>query len=299
MVRLSGLVVCLLSLSVAWGDDESAVRDLTAEGATVVRDESKPGQPIRLVRYPLRLVTVDGLGALKELEDLPAIEFIGSGGTEITSATLRALQGKPSLKRCSLSLARISDESAAALASLHSLQALDLRSQVECSEKGLQILLQMHQLQEVSLSDRLVNDELLQDLGVFPNLKVLNVRSMFVTDKGLTAISRLPGLQTLRITLAENVTRVGLRHLADMPLKRLEITYFNAADADVKELRGVTALRKLQLMNASRITDAAIPSFSEMPNLKELELVGATLSRGDIKRLKTDLADCQVTLGRQ
>lgn len=299
MLRWTVIAVCVFATSGAWGDDESACHELKNAGATIVRDESQPGAPIRLVKYPLRLVTLQGLRALKEIEVLPAIEFIGSGGTEITPATLRALQGKPALKRLSISLARIGDDSARILPTLKSLEAVDLRSQVESSPVGLQELFRMHHLQELSLSDRLVTDEVLQDLAKLPNLRVLNLRSLFVTDAGLASLRRLHGLQSLRITLTENVTQAGRNQLAEMKLRYLEITSFNATDREIKDLGRLMSLRKLRLINAVNVTGAAIPCFAEMTNLKELEVLGATFSTSDVKRLKTDLPNCQVTLGRQ
>src|SRR5947208_1593338 len=122
----------------------------------------------------------------------------GSGDTEITPAILKALQGKKSLKRFAIAYAKISNESAEVLATLKSLESLELRVQLELSPNGLEELLKLTSLKELTLSDRLANDFVLEDLTRLPVLKTLTVRSLFVTDDGLAALKRLKSLQVLR-----------------------------------------------------------------------------------------------------
>jgi hypothetical protein len=288
----------VLSLAAAaWSNERESIAALEAAGAFVQRDESQPDKPVVQVTYNLRQVTDAGNNALKEIEDLPSIEFLGAGDTEISADTLRALQGKKSLRRFSIAYAKISDESATILATLRSLEALDLRVQIEISPLGMDEILRMTNLRELMLSDRLVNDDILEALSRFSNLRTLTVRSIFVSDEGLRSLRRLKHLQTLRMFLSTEVTGQGLRYLAELRLKDVEITYFNVTDSDLKELRKLHGLKTLRLMNAIKITDAAVPFLSEMTELTELEIVGVKLSNEAIEKLNRALPKCKIRQG--
>ena len=283
----------------ASANDEAAILALMTAGASVERDESKPEKPVTLVSYNLRQVTDQGIQALKEIQQLPAIEFVGSGDTAIGVSTLRALQGKTSLKRFAISYAKISDESAKVLGTLNTLNVLALQVQIECSPAALQEIFKLKNLQELTLSDRLVNDDVLGDVSKLPDLKTLNVRSLFVTDQGLASLKRSKGLKTLRIFLGPDVTRAGLRHLGGIPLKQLEVTYFNVSDAEIKELSNLSSITTLRLMNATKVTAAVIPDLAGMNGLKELEIVGGKLTKAEMTALKKKLPDCKVIEGIQ
>jgi ribosomal protein L7/L12 len=122
----------------------------------------------------------------------------------------------------------------------------------------------------------------------------LNIRSVFVTDQGLASLRRLKDLQILRISLAQDVTAAGLGYLAGLQVKKLEVTYYNVSDSELKVLRKASALTTLRLMNAKKVTEAAIPYLSEMTALKDLEIVGSSLTKGHIKKLKENLPDCKI-----
>jgi Leucine-rich repeat (LRR) protein len=285
--------------SVVCADDDSAIRELIKAGATVERDESKPDKPVRLVSWNLLEVTDDGLRALKEIEQLPAVELVGGGDTTLTPSVMRALQRKRSLKRLSISYATISDESAGMFGELSGLENLDLHAQVVCSPRGLNECLQLTNLEELTLSDRLVNEEVFDKLPKLRNLKVLNIRSIFVTDKGLASLPRMKSLQTLRICIGPDVTHAGLRQIGGLDLKELDVTYFNVTDADIAAVSKLTTVTALRLLNARQLTDAAIPHLREMIRLKELELIGASLTKERLAELRRALPGCKLTEGNQ
>ena len=280
-------------------DEDAAIRVLMASGATVERDETRDGKPIRFVSCNLRQVTDDEIEALKELENLPSIQFLGAGDAEISVKTLQALQRKPALKQFSISYAKIGDEAARTLGTLNSLTSLDLKVQIECSPAGLGEILKLKGLRELTLSDRLVNDESLANVGKQSSLQVLNLRSLFISDRGLAELRKLQNLQTLRLFLGKDVTRDGLLQLASVPVKDLEITYFNASDAEIKELRKLNGLKILKLINARKVTGASIPYFSELSELKELDIGGGQLTKEQLEELKQVLPKCKITESRQ
>lgn len=276
--------------------DRDPVAELEAAGATIQRDLSVKSRPVLLVRYNLRQVTDTGNLALKELEELPAIEFLGSGDTELTPMTLNALRGKSSLKRMSIAYAKISDESAKILATLRSLETLELQSQIDMSRQAFHEILKLRNLKELMISDRLFNDEVIDDLKNLPFLKTLSIRSLFVSDDNLASLREMTNLSTLRIFVGERVTLDGLRTLASMRLKQLDLTYFHANITGLKEIRKAEKLERLRLVDARKVNDDTIPILSEMSDLKELEIVGAKFTKAGSKELKNSLPKCKITL---
>ena len=180
------------------------------------------------------------------------------------------------------------------LGTLKSLEVLELRTQVELSPSGFRELLNLSNLQELTLSDRLANDNSMEDLSKLPAVKVLTVRSVFVTDQGIGFLKRLTHLQTLRILLSSQITEVGIRHLAELSLKELDLTYSDASDEKLKSLRKLSGLKNLRLTNAIRVTDESVSYFTELRDLKTLDLADAKLTKAGISQLEKSLPQCKV-----
>lgn len=284
----------LLATGALQADDRAAIASLENAGAIVKRDESQQGNPVTQVTYNLRDVTAEGNRALKEIELLPAIEFLGAGNTEITTATLKALQAKKSLKRLAISFAKIDDDSAKILGTLASLEVLELRAQTTLTPEGLKEIFNLTNLRELTLSDRMVNDEVLADLAKLNHLAVLNVRSVFMTDAGINSIRRLKNLRTLRIFVGSSVSDEGLKQLAELNLRSLELTLSDVNDEKLKELRKFSSLKLLRLVNAVNVTDNGIPHLSELTDLKDLDLANASLTKYGIQQLKKSLPNCSI-----
>ncbi|WP_010582371.1 leucine-rich repeat domain-containing protein [Schlesneria paludicola] len=292
--RVLATILCLSTVTVAVGQDGPAIEILEREGAIVQRVDSLPDGPVSVVTYNLRQVTDEGNRALKELFELPAIEFLGTGDTELQPATLRALQGKRSLKRLSISFAKISDDSAKLLGTLRSLEVLELRAQVEIHPKVLGEVFNLTSLKELTLSDRLADDPAMEELRRMPYLKTLTVRSVFVSDAGLASLRQVKSLRNLRILLGPKVTEEGVRHLSELDLADLDITYLNVTDKELKSLRKFKGLKGLRLVSAAKVTDEAVPFLSELSELKRLDIADAKLSKAGIGQLERALPNCKI-----
>lgn len=281
-------------VAAAAGQDGPAIEALEREGAIVQRVDSLADGPISVVTYNLRQVTDEGNRALKELFELPAIEFLGAGDTELQPATLRALQGKRSLKRLAISFAKVSDESAKLLGTLRSLDVLELRAQVDIHPKLVGEVFNLTNLKELTLSDRLADDPAMEELRRMTHLKSLTVRSIFVSDAGLASLRHVKSVRSLKILLGPKVTEEGVRHLAEMDLTDLDITYLNVSDTELKALRKFSGLKGLRLVSAAKVTDEAVPFLSELTELKRLELADAKLSKAGITQLERALPNCKI-----
>lgn len=291
---LTAWIVAVLCSGMAFADDRSALSSLAIAGAIIDHDDSQKDRPVTAVTYFLRQVTPEGLKALSELETLPEMTFIGSGDTELTPATLRALQGKRSLKRLSISFAKVGIEGAKVLGTLTSLSSLNLKNQVELSPEGFEQVFHLTGLQEITLAGQLVNDEVIADLVELRNLKKLSLESVFVTDTGIGLLKRMRSLKTLRIYLGPDVSSAGITQLSELDLTTLEITLLNVDNDRLKDLRKLNHLKSLKMLDAAKVSDDGIPYLMELRDLKVLDLNDAMLTVRGIKELRSSLPTCKV-----
>jgi len=294
-IMSAGFATCLV-LGQVLADDSAAIKTLEKSGAIVSRDDAAGDKPVLGITYNLLDVTDAGIRALKEIEELPAIELAGAGNTEIQPALLRSLQGKLTLKRLSISFAKITDESAKILATLKNLEALELRTQVDISPTGTNELLHLTRLKELSISDRIVSDALLVELAKLPNLRKLSVRSVFMTNAGIKALHHYPNLNSLTIFAGSAITEDGIRSLSELTLANLELAYSDVTNEKLKALRKFGGLKTMTLMNAVAVNDEAVPYLSELTELKELNLADASLTKAGLQQLKQSLPKCNVVI---
>jgi hypothetical protein len=275
-------------------DDQSVLTTLKNTGAIIEHDDSKNDHPVTSITCFLRQITPEGLQALAELESLPEIIFIGSGDTELTPTMLKPLQRKRSLKRMSISFAKIPLDSAKIIGTLKSLEALNLKNQVELGPQGFEEVFNLAELQEITLAGRLVDDEVVVDLVKLRNLKRLTLESVFVTDKGILLLKRLDSLKSLRLHIGPDVTSAGVLSLSELDLTNLEITFLDADNDKLKDLRKLSGLKSLHMRNAAKVSDDGIPYLTELRELKELDLNDAMLTMKGIKELRSSLPTCKV-----
>lgn len=278
------------------GNDFSAATILEKSGATVVRDEAKQDHPITQITLPLAAVTPESVGALKEIEELPAIELVGMGSSDLTPELLQALQQFRSLKRLTIAFARISDETAARLGTLRQLESLQLQRRIEASPEAVESILKLPGLKELTISGKMVNDETLQQISAMSALRSLGLESPFVTDYGIQSLRRLRQLRSLNIYIGEEVSNAGIGQLAELSLSDVHITLLTASNERLKSLRKISGLKDLKLVSAQHVNDNAIPHLLELTELETLILSDARLSNAGLKELRSSLPKCQIQI---
>ncbi|MBS1991040.1 MAG: hypothetical protein JSS83_11010 [Cyanobacteria bacterium SZAS LIN-3] len=141
--------------------------------------------------------------------------------------------------------------------------------------------LTMLDLKEVDIGDagmaRLKSCKSLLDLRISQSL---------ITGRGLAALKDLKQLTSLnldknRLGMGFLVHLKGLTNLVTLRLGATEI-----GDGDVANLRDMKSLRKLILGRNSKITDASIPVFLGLTNLKRLDCTDCKISAAGLMRLK-------------
>jgi hypothetical protein len=145
----TGVVLGSLVLSAAGPPDEAAaVAKIKKRGATVVRDETRPGGPVESVNHSgpgtdsatdadlkiirrfkdLRFLSLHATRVtdrgMKELKDLRRLEWLHLGYTRITDAGVKELEGLTKLRRLDLSGTRVTDRSIESLKAMKSLRSL-------------------------------------------------------------------------------------------------------------------------------------------------------------------------------
>ena len=142
---------------------------------------------------------------------------------------------------------------------------------------------------EVTLAGKAVDDaslgQLASALKGLPQPLRLTVRSFHVTDEGLKQLAVLKDLTALHLNC--NVTGTGLKYLEGLTnLEELEFDcsaeLTNEGFANIKHLK---ALRRLQLVGASQITDAALDALAELTGLEELNLSYTRVTDAGLEQL--------------
>jgi len=116
-----------------------------------------------------------------------------------------------------------------------------------------------------------VNDNDLQYIINFPNLKIISLYKTSITSSGLKFLSHLKKLESI------------------------DLRGTNVDDSGMKYLKGLELLRELDLVN-TKVTNSGIQELSGLENLRLLKLRGTRVTKKGIARLQKQLPDCYITL---
>jgi hypothetical protein len=168
----------------------------------------------------------------------------------------------------------------------------------------------------------------IQRLAVLPNLKTLDLSHSRLFQQGLDALAghetlrelnlsyahldidlsmlgKLPALETLKLSVCDQVTDESLERFADSAsLKSLSLVSCKSiTDVGLKSLSRLSNLESLDLENCTGITGAGVRSLSTLPNLRRLSLaccrglrVESLQALDDLPRLQElDLTSCRLS----
>ena len=128
----------------------------------------------------------------------------------------------------------------------------------------------------------------LRHIATLPALEELTfsytyLESIKFVDTGIEAIAALA--PTLRLLSLEN-TQVRGRHLAPFTnLEALDLVYCPVDDEGLKQIQGLTKLRKLLLRDAV-ISDDGLKNLRELVNVEQLDLGGTKISDAGLAHLR-------------
>ena len=103
-------------------------------------------------------------------------------------------------------------------------------------------------------------------LGTNPATQTEINCELYVTDSDLKYLELFPQLQTLRLTLCEQVTDAGLAHLANLPqLQTLNLTGCRSiTNEGLESLANLPQLQTLNLSDCENITDEGIARLANL-----------------------------------
>jgi serine/threonine protein kinase/Leucine-rich repeat (LRR) protein len=236
---------------------EQAADALGRLGASIVRDEGRPGRPVVEAILSDRPI---GDADLVHLEALPELQTLDLASTRVSDAGLARLQGLKQLRKLVLRQTAIGDAGLAHLSGLSNLRELDLNG-ARVSDAGLAHLQGLTQLEWLTLRDTAVGDAGLERLEGLTRLVALDLHGAGVSDAGLAHLQ-------------------GLTRLGELDLGRTRV-----GDAGLSRLGGLKNLRFLVLLG-TEVSDEGLGGLSGLSQLEELHLVGTRVSGPGLARLK-------------
>lgn len=108
-----------------------------------------------------------------------------------------------------------------------------------------------------------------------------------ITDAALERLSHLDHVTRLDLSFAQHLTAAGLRHLARLPLRDLDIGGWQTQvdDAALAVLRELPELRSFSAVWAQRISDAGIAHIAGCTHLESVNLMGTPTGDGALRAL--------------
>jgi len=316
-------LLCFLLAASAFAATEDPMNEWAAsKGGRFVRDGSG-----HIVEADFRAswMTDADLKRLAEMQDLHRIDLSHTRITDIGFEQLRKLQ---KVEVVNLYFAeQVGDGALAAMKDWKQLRELTLRG-TKVTDAGLAHLANHAALESLDIGFALITDGGFDALTALPNLKSLAAGGNKVTDLGLNSLRMIPTLTALDLSGAQrtdsglwsaSVTDIGLDVIGSLTrLERLNLRETKISDAGAGKLARLNNLRsfnaaetqlsahglavlanfkrleELNLWNASRVTDDAIPLVSALPMLKWVDLSGTRISEAGRERLRSAHPGCQI-----
>ncbi|MCA9171912.1 MAG: hypothetical protein KDB23_29795, partial [Planctomycetales bacterium] len=216
---------------------------------------------------------------LKRFSGLSKLQLASLQNANVTGAGIVALCQCRELKQISLFSTTYDGEHIQQLTTLPGLESLSINAPIRASHVAQ--VGEFPALQYFGISAR---ESLGDGLTTFRADQLITLNCEPASDALLNSLDRFPELAMLHVSGIE-VTDQGLKSLAaNMRLRLLVLRDTAVTDA------GLAALRKLPLHALTlkgKFTDAAIPHLVTMPNLKQLEFEDATISDAAVESLRS------------
>jgi len=242
---------------------------------------------------------LEDIATLSELRDL-RVDF-----SEFRDLDLLYVQRLTNLRSLDVSFTGITDDGLTYVAGLTELRRLDLGGN-DISDKGVAQLGGLSHLEELRFFGAPITDLTLELIGdSFPDIKILDLRTSYITDSGLRHLENLNNLRTIwfseegitdkgvgylsriksleELLLSGNgITDIGLLYLKELPnLRILMLSGIDITDEGLLHLGVHTGLEELSLTNSS-LTDYGMTYLANLRNLRKLRLSGTDITDASI-----------------
>ena len=321
VTSLPALLVCLYSSPPAPAADIRAGGDaqwIEDAGGTVIRDAAG-----RITGADLHASWVADTD-LRKLLQLPFLSYLDLSLTRVTDQGMLELKNAPGIVDLNLYFAEyVTDEGLAAIKDWKKLKRLNLHG-TKVSDTTLEHISGITTLEAINVGSAMITDVGIERLVSLPNLKELTMGGNELGDAGLQALRQIPGLTYLDLSgrqgtdsniWAISISDVGLD--AVLTLKELRELRFGCTskgigiegarfatvstmDVSVRWLEKIKALpklEKLKLQGCSRVDDEAVRALIALPNLREIDLKGTSLTEKGLAALRAAKPKAQIYFG--
>jgi len=282
-------------------DANGAVTGVNLRGSWVTDTDLR-----RLSEYPglttldlsLTHITDEGM---TEIKNLPNIADLNLYYAEyVTDQGVAAIKNWKKLKRLNLHGTKSSDTALEHIAGITSLESLDVGSTL-MTDVGLERLTTLTNLKELTMGANELGDAGLQALRELPTLTYLDLSGRQGTDKniwtivmsaaGLDAVLSLQNLRELRIGCY--ALNVGIEES-----KFAEVTATAVLPEWLERMQSrLPHLEAVSFQGCRKIDDASVKTLAAMPNLKQADLRGSSVTEKGAAALRAAKPGVKIWFG--
>jgi Leucine-rich repeat (LRR) protein len=222
--------------------------------------------------YFAEFVTDEGLAAIKDWKKLKRLNL---HGTKVSDTTLEHISGIAALESLNVGSAMITDVGIERLVSLPNLKELTMGGN-ELGDAGLQALRQIPGLTYLDLSGRQGTDS--------------NIWAINLSDVGLDAVLTLKDLRELRFGCTSKGIGIEGARFATVSTTDVSVRW-------LEKLKTLPKLEKLKLQGCSRVDDQAVRALIDLPNLREVDLKGTSVTEKGLAALRVAKPKVQIYFG--
>jgi hypothetical protein len=136
-------------------------------------------------------------------------------------------------------------------------------------------------------------EQALTQLEKFPQLRFVWIEGKRISDDGALVLSRLAGLEDLRLSHTA-ITDAGLSHFSALPsLRVLDVSGCRIHDAGVAKLSNSLMLEELDLSDTP-ITDVSLTYLAKMKSLQCLGVSRTEVTRAGVNEFRLQVPRCEV-----
>ncbi len=203
------------------------------------------------------------------------IEELSIAGSRVSDAGIEYICKLP-LTSLNASRTQVSDAGLKSLATISTLEVLDLTGCTNITVKGLAALSNLHSLNTLSLGGTSLQG--IESLQKLP-LTNLTISHSPLSDETLKSISMLPSLNVLDLNGCSNITNSGLASLSNLrSLATLSLKESSINDNNLSSVGKLGSLSVLDLSGCSNLTDKGLEPLKSLKGLKDLYIAATKLS---------------------
>ncbi len=213
--------------------------------------------------------TITEVGLANLLASQPGLDTLVLNSMAVTDSVLASLKNTTGLRRLQIQHSTLTDAGLDSIKDLTDLEYLMINApESSMTDKGLAHLQRLVKLRELYFTASQVGDDGLAALEGLQNLERLDMLTG-LADAGLSHITALSNLKQVNLINFSKLSDAGLLSLGKLTnLRKLGLIGCDVSDPELVHLRGLKALRDLDLRNTP-VTDEAIADFrTALPSVR-------------------------------